>query len=167
MIAIINGSSKLIEKGKTIKRHTMPNIASFGIVDKKARIEVSVPLYTSIIQFANGKTDNLEINPSKINIQANEYIREGSPSINVSYMEEKFKDDVIPYKYETPNKNTAVETAFVIRYLKEASLEEYPFTDAIKKYVGNDINSTETSNVIKSLDETIFSAPKMAVNSSA
>jgi hypothetical protein len=166
-IAIINVSSKLELKGKTNKRHRIPNKASFGIVERKANTEVSVPLKTSIIQFANGKIASFANNPKTIIVAENVYNKDVSLSTIFSYISVIFRLEVNPYKYETPNKNTPVETALVIRYLNEASFEKYPLDDAIKKYVGKLNNSIDINRVKKSFALTVDIAPNTAVRSNA
>ena len=83
------------------------------------------------------------------------------------YICEKFKLPVIPYIYETPNKNTPVETADIMRYLNVAFFEMYPFEAAIKKYVEKLNNSVEINSVKKSLAEIALMAPKIPVSSIA
>ena len=84
-----------------------------------------------------------------------------------SYIVEKFKLPVIPYKYETPNRKIPDDTADVIKYLNAASFDGYPFETAIKKYVEKPKSSSEINSVRKSLAETILIAPNMAVNNTA
>ena len=60
-----------------------------------------------------------------------------------------------------------MEIALVIKYLNEASLEKYPFAEAIKKYVGKLKSSIEINKVKKSFALTTFIAPKIAVNNNA
>ena len=77
-------SSKLLPNGKTIKRQSMPNKANFGIVDKNAKTDVSVPLYTSITQLAKGKIASFEIRPKIVNMLAKEYINVDSLDTDIS-----------------------------------------------------------------------------------
>ena len=80
---------------------------------------------------------------------------------------DKLIEPVIPYKYETPNKNIPEAIADVIKYLKLASLEWYPCELPIKKYVEKLRISTETKSVKKSFALTIFIAPNIAVSNIA
>jgi hypothetical protein len=159
--------AKLELKGKTNNLHKIPNIASFGIVERKANIEVSTPLKTSITQFAKGKIASFANNPKTIIVAENVYNKDVSLSTIFSYISVIFRLEVNPYKYETPNKNTPVETALVIRYLNEASFEKYPLEDAIKKYVGKLNNSIDINRVKKSFALTVDIAPNTAVRSNA
>ena len=166
-IAIISTGSKLYEKAKTNNLHNIPNKANVGIVDKKAKIEVSAPLYTSMIQFAKGNIANFDISPTIIIITANEYSNELSLFAINSKISVKLNVLQIPYKYDVPNKNTAVDIADVIKYLKQASFEKYPFLNAIKRYVGKANNSIDINNVRKSFEDIISIAPSNAVKSKA
>jgi len=164
---IINVNSKELPSGKTRSLQSIPKRANLGTVERNANTEDSQPLYTSTIQFAKGNIASLEIKPRIIIIQENEYSRVLSLVITISYISLKFKLEVSPYKYDTPNNRTPVAIAFVIKYLKLASLEEYPFSLAIKKYVGKLKSSKDTNSVKKSFALTIFIAPNIPVNRSA
>ena len=95
-IANTNVNSKLVPNGKTINLQRIPNKASFGMVEIKAKTDVSVPLYTSIIQFAKGNIASLDIKPNIVIMLAKEYSNVASFETTISYISEKFKLEVKP-----------------------------------------------------------------------